>query len=422
MTSTVAEREPRAFFRKFAVAYFGTCLVWVAPSQLLLANQMIAVRPDTYERALALLMLCGGATAVVMSLVVGVISDRSRLSTASTWAARWGKRFPWVVVAVPVASISMLLMAATPGYWALVVLWCLVQCFVAFMTNNLFTITADVVPQRRFGAISSVLGVTYVLGLVGGTAVASVLELSWAYIVTALVFPWLVLQLGYGRGAIDPAVNESTLDGQAELGAVVLGSGDAPAETLPARAYRNYWTVFATRFVMHATNYTALFYLLYYLRDHIGVADPDTWVLILTIVFAGVTMATAAVSGVLSDKLERRRIFLIAAALTMALATGMMTIAGSIGAVTAAAAVLGLAWGVWSSVEQATINESLPSRRNRARDVSVMTLAQGVANMVAGLLAAAALQFLGGYPGLYQACAAACVLAAGLALFIRSSR
>lgn len=417
--TTVAQREPKAFFSKFALAYFGTCLVWAGPSQLLLANQMIKVRPGSYEDALAVLMMFGGATAVVTSVFVGFIADRSRLSNKSELARRWGKRFPWVLVAVPLASISMLLMSFTPGYWTLVGLWCAVQCFVAFMTNNLFTITADVVPQKRFGAISSVLGVTYVLGLVGGTAIASVLPLNWAYIVIAGLALGLVIQLGFGRGAIDPAVNQSTLDAQADLGAFVVGG---ETERLPACAYRNYWTVFAARFVMHTTQYTALFYLLYYLRDHIGVGDPDTWVLVLTVVFGGVTVATAAVAGNLSDKLERRRVFLVLAALTMALATLIMTFVQQVSLVVLAAVFLGLAWGMFSAVEQAMINESLPSKVNRARDVSIMTLAQGTANMLAGLLAAAGLRYLGGYPGLYQACAVACVVGAGLALTVRSSR
>ena len=87
-----------------------------------------------------------------------------------------------------------------------------------------------------------------------------------------------------------------------------------------------------------------------------------------------------------------------------------------------AAVLLGLSWGLFTSVEQAMINESLPSKVNRARDVSIMTLAQGSANMIAGLLAAAGLRYLGGYPGLYQACTVACVLAALLVLTVRSSR
>lgn len=420
-TTTIAERHPKAFFWKFAFAYIGTCLVWAGPSQLLLANQMIAVRPDNYEDALALLMMFGGASAVISSLAVGFIADRSRLSTSSAWAHRWGKRFPWIMVAVPLASIGMLAMSFTPGFWSLVVLWCLVQCFVAFMTNNLFTITADVVPQKRFGAISSILGVTYVLGLVGGTAIASLLPVNWAYIIIAGLALGLVLQLGFGTGAIDSVVNQSTLDEQAELGAVVFDP-DAELEHLPLSAYRNYATVFLARFVMHATQYTALFYLLYYLRDHIGVGDPDTWVLILTVIFAAVTMAAAAFGGSLSDKLERRKVFFITAALAMAAGTQMMTFVNTLNFVIVAAVLLGLSWGLFTAVEQAMINESLPSKTNRARDVSIMTLAQGSANMIAGLLAAAGLRYLGGYPGLYAACAVACVIAALLALTVKSSR
>lgn len=419
--TTIAERHPKAFFWKFALAYIGTCLVWAGPSQLLLANQMLAVRPGSHEDALALLMMCGGASSVATSLVVGFISDRSRLSTASAWARRWGKRFPWILVTVPLASIGMLAMSATPGYWALVVLWCLVQCFVAFMTNNLFTITADVVPQKHFGAISSVLGVTYVLGLVGGTALASLLPLNWAYIVIAGLAFGMVIQLGFGPGAIDAAANQSTLDDQAELGTVVFDP-DAELERLPLNAYRNYATVFLARFVIHATQYTALFYLLYYLRDHIRVADPDIWVLILTVIFAAVTMAAAAGSGALSDRLQRRKIFFVAAAVAMAAGTQLMAFVSTLKAAITAAVLLGLSWGLFTSVEQAMINESLPSKVNRARDVSIMTLAQGSANMIAGLLAAAGLRYLGGYPGLYQACTVACVLAALLVLTVRSSR
>lgn len=76
------------------------------------------------------------------------------------------------------------------------------------------------------------------------------------------------------------------------------------------------------------------------------------------------------------DALQRyREEFLVAGA------TGMMTIATGMGLVYAAAMLLGLSWGVFSSVDQAMVNESLPSKKNRARDVSLMSLTQGVSNM-----------------------------------------
>nr|WP_305083748.1 MFS transporter [Corynebacterium sp. CCUG 71335] len=144
--------------------------------------------------------------------------------------------------------------------------------------------------------------------------------------------------------------------------------------------------------------------------------------MILTAVFVAVTMAAAAVGGSLSDKLERRKVFFIVAALVMAAGPQMMTFVSTLGFVVAAAVLLGVSWGMFTAVEQAMFNESLPSKVNRARDVSIMTLAEGSVNMIAGLLAAAGLRYLGGYPGLYQACAIACIVAAVLALTVRSSR
>ncbi len=51
-----------------------------------------------------------------------------------------------------------------------------------------------------------------------------------------------------------------------------------------------------------------------------------------------------------------------------------------------------------------------------------MHIGTGMHPTLDGLLAAAGLRYLGGYPGLYQACAVACLLGAGLALTVRSSR
>lgn len=104
---------------------------------------MIELRPDTKEDSLALMMMFGGATAVVTSLLTGYIADHSWF-----WVGRWGKRLPWVLLAAPLVTLGLLLMSFSPSFWVLTGLWCLVQVFVAFVTDNLMTVTADVVPQE----------------------------------------------------------------------------------------------------------------------------------------------------------------------------------------------------------------------------------------------------------------------------------
>lgn len=69
-------------------------------------------------------------------------------------------------------------------------------------------------------------------------------------------------------------------------------------------------------------------------------------------------------------------------------------------------------------------NESSPAPSNWTEwaDAGNIKDGTGMHPTLDGLLAAAGLRYLGGYPGLYQACAVACLLGAGLALTVRSSR
>ncbi len=400
-TLTAAEREPKLFFWKFGIAFFGSVIAWAGPTQLLLGLQMIELRPDSKEESLALLMMLGGATAVVSSLITGYAADRSWF-----WVNRWGKRLPWVLLAAPLVTVGLFLMSFTPSFWVLTGLWCLVQVFVAFVTNNLMTVTADVVPQEKFGLVSGIVGATYTFGIVGGTAVATALPITQAYWAVGVISLVFIFQFAVGRGHVDSHVRPHN-----SLSVTVGDEG----------SYRNYWLVFASRFVIHLANYTSLFYLLYYLRDHIGVPDPDAGVLMLTVLYAVFTIITAIVSGNVSDRIGRRKILVVVSAFGVAAATGMMTIATGMGLVCAAAILLGISWGVCSSVDQAMVNESLPSKRNRARDVSLMSLTQGVSNMFCGGLAALALRHFD-YPGMFLMCSIICIVGALMVLPVTSSK
>lgn len=419
----------RHFSWKYALAYFGSCIAWAAPAQILLGMQLIEARPDDKEGALALLMIIGGAAQVLASFVTGPLSDRSRLSTVSALALRWGKRMPWVIIGMLSCAIALVALSFTPSYVTMVALWAVFQVFMAFVTNNLLTVMVDNYPQESFGTISGILGAAYTLGLVFGTVVATVFDIATSYVVIAILMLLLIGQFLVGAHRIrntSMAPQELAGFGGAVADAALLdAASEAPADgpTVAARAqYRDYWFVFISRFVIHLANYSSLFYLLYYLRDHVGYGDPETGVLILTVVYALCTVAMTLLGGRLSDKWGKRKVFVLASAGGVSAATFMLTATHSFAVVVVAACVLGLSWGVFTAVDQALINEALPSQENRARDVSIMTLTVGITNMLAGGFAAIALTKFGGYPGLYLACGITCLIGALFVLPVRSSR
>ena len=201
---------------------------------------------------------------------------------------------------------------------------------------------------------------------------------------------------------------------------------NAPAapttSTAPPRTgwrYRDFTWVFIARFLVTTGNSVALFYLFYYLRDHIGHADPDAGVLILTGAYAVCVVVTAIVSGKASDASGKRRPFVALSSMGVSAACVVMAVAGSFVTVIVAAILLGLSWGVFMAVDQALINQVLPKADERGRDLGVMNLAVAGPNVAAPVLAAFALANLGGYPGLYVFAGVLTVIGAGLVYLVR---
>lgn len=452
----------KGWISRYGLAYFGSCVGWSGPSQLLLGNQLMLMRPDDKETALSLIMMLGGAAMVVTSLVTGLLSDRTR--------SKWGRRMPWVLAGSTLCSLCLVYAPTAPNFLLLVIMWGVFQVSMAFVTNNLLTIGPDVAPPSQYGTISGVLGASYTLGLVAGTVLASSLNIKSAYWAIAFVLIVTTVQMRFGSAlrvilhaerqvfephdvvdltpaefrlshptedtalSADPATTSSPTAAHS-LTVIHSPSADSPSAHSPstdspsadspsaanARSYRDYWWIFGSRFVIHLGNFTALFYLLFYLADHLKVSDPNGGVMILTIIFAGCTVATSIISGSLSDRMGKRKIFVILSASAIAVATLLMAFAQNMITVIIAAIILGLAWGVFSSVDQALINEALPSEKNRSRDISIMTLTVGISNMIAGGVAALALHHLGGYPGLYGLCAAVSLIGTLLVIPVRSS-
>ena len=85
-----------------------------------------------------------------------------------------------------------------------------------------------------------------------------------------------------------------------------------------------------------------------------------------------------------------------------------------------AAAVLGLGFGVYLSVDQALITQVLPSDRDRARDLGIVTIANSAPQVLGPALAFPIVTWLGGYPALYLVVAAVTVLGSVLVTRIRS--
>ncbi|MGW0992092.1 MFS transporter [Streptomyces sp. NPDC002523] len=388
-----AEPVGRGWTAALSLANGAIWVGWFGPLQILLASQAKDFAPGTGMSKESLLAWVTGAGAVVSLLanpLFGALSDRT--------TARRGRRTPWIVAGSAGGALALLLLGGASGPWTMALGWCLVQLTLNAAFAAVTAAVPDRVPRRQRGVVGGWLGAAQILGVVVGTGLAT---------------------LAGGTGAGYAACAVFTLVGVAPY---VLRHQDlrlAP-EDRPAWSWRSFLAGFwlsprrhpdlgwawLTRFLINLSNSLVLLYLLYYLRDRLHYTDPEQGVLILTAVNGITLMATVVFGGVWSDRVGRRKPFVVWSGVLMAVATaalaGWQTWPGAI----VAAAVLGIGFGVFTSVDFALMTDVLPTALDRGKDLGVINVANALPQVAAPALAAPIVTYLGGYQVLYLVAAA----------------
>ncbi len=356
----------RAWITRYGLLYLGLNTAWAAPSQILIAAQIQIWYPGGKEAWFAGLMAAGGITSLIATPTAGLVSDRTR--------SRYGRRAPAILFGALVSALALVLMGFAPHYWLLVTCWVVFQTAIAFAVNATQAVAPDQVPTRQYGLVSGVLGFSYTLGVVVGTVIGSLLDFHLAYVVTAGVTFGLAVQFLLTFKDPQVIIDRPGVSSRARLWAVAAEF----VESL--RKSRDFAWVFWTRLLVTLGQAIALFYLL------------------------------------------RRLPFVAGASVGVASCSLIMAFAGSFAVVVVAAGILGVAWGIYMAVDQALINEVLPSAADRGRDVGVMNIAVALPNATAPVVAYFALNFLGGYSGLYLLAATLSLVGALLVYQVRKVR
>ncbi|MGW1808187.1 MFS transporter [Streptomyces sp. NPDC002078] len=361
---------------------------WFGPLQILLASQAKDLAPGSGMSKETMLAWVTGAGAVVSLFanpLFGALSDRT--------TARPGRRTPWIVAGSAGGALSLLLLARAGGVWSMAVGWCLVQLTLNAAFAAVTAAVPDRVPRRQRGAVGGWLGAAQILGVVGGTGLATVAGGVGAGYAACAVFTV--------AGVLPYVLRHADLRLPPEDRPPWSRRGFLAGFWLSPRRYPDLGWAWLTRFLINLSNSLVLLYLLYYLRDRLHYADPGQGVLILTAVNSLTLMATVVAGGVWSDRVGRRKPFVVWSGVLMAVATaalaGWQTWPGAL----VAAAVLGVGFGVFTSVDFALMTDVLPKALDRGKDLGVINVANALPQVAAPALAAPIVTYLGGYRVLY---------------------
>ena len=384
-----------------SLANLGLWMGYFGPLQVLLPNQAQDLSGVDKTTALGIITGAGALVAVLVGPIAGALSDAT--------TARSGRRHTWIAAGALLGCAGLALLSGQRTLIGLTLGWCIAQAGLNTLQAGLSAIVPDRTPVRQRGLVSGWVGLTQSIGVVVGVLLVTVVAGGYFVIgllVVLTVVPFVV-------ATPDPAVPAGTAPR-------VTLRGLAAVFRFSPRDNPDFAWAWVTRFLVQLGNAMATLYLLYFLRDRVGHGSPEDGLLLLILIYTGTTVLTVVVGGVVSDRTGRRKPSVILSGYVMAAAAGLLAFWPTWPGALIAAAVLGLGFGVYLSVDQALITQVLPTAEDRAKDLGIINIANSAPQVLGPALAFPIVSYLGGYSVLYLVVAAVTVLGSVLVTRIRS--
>jgi MFS family permease len=399
------------FISLYALSYAGGALLFLAPLLVSLAlkvNSLVGIQDA--PRSLALVTGVGSLLAMVSNPLFGRLSDRT--------AARMGMRRPWMLVGLGGGIIGILTVAVAPTIAVVLVGWCIAQVFLNALLAAQAAVLPDQVPGNQRGIVSGVLGICLPVASVAATYLVQAFdntELTMFLapcVVGGLFVIVFVARLNDRR--LDPTNKPAWSLRQ------LVGSFYVNPRTSPDFAW-----AFTSRFMIVMAYAFLVTYQAYYLLEQVGSSQDAVprQIYLGTLAQSAALITASLVTGRLSDRTGRRKVFVVVGAVIYAAAMVVIAMADDPSGYLVGMGIGGLGFGTYMAVDLALVADVLPHTGSTAKDLGVINIAGALPFALAPALAPAVLSATGySYSGLYIVAGACAVVGAGAILPIRGVR
>ncbi|MGC7101781.1 MFS transporter [Amycolatopsis lurida] len=402
-----AEPEPRPvgawFMTVYALTNFGLALVLLTPTLFSLAYKIQLIDPATKESNLGLVIGVGAIGTIVIGPILGVLSDRTRLP--------WGRRRPYLLAGIAINAAGSLLIATSSSIGAVLLGWVIANLGATFAGTAVTPVIAECVPESQRGKLGALGGVT---GQLAGVTASLVGSLLVGHQVLLFLLPVLIL-------AAASVLFLFTIPDRPAPAALSSASVFQFFKDLAFNpfAHRDFSLVLIGKFLLTlGTNFFTT-YQLYFLLDRLQLAPAEAGQKLALLGGIGllVGMGSAIISGMVSDRIGRRKPFIYGASAAMAGGLIVASAADELILYSVGAILLTLGVGMFGTVDLALVSDVMPDRETQAgKYMSIYyNIASNPAGAIAPMLAPLVLAIGGGgnYAALFLTAA---VLAAGAGL------
>lgn len=360
--------------------WFGINQLWGALLIVTIPWQMRGLAPTRPIETMDLMLGLGAIPALVVPLLVGALSDRCM--------SKLGRRRPYMLsgLVINLIGLAIIWLAGLKlNLWLYFAGYLIVQIGNNIATGAYSGIIPDVVPEDQRGLASGWMAAMSQLGTILGLISAGYLmasghvTASFAVMAASMILFCLLTVAGVREQP------RTTKPEPMDWIKFIKGLWIDP------RKYPDFAWVWITRALVVMGLWMVQEHMQYYLVDVLKVSEKNvalTGAMILVISLVCATI-TGMLGGKVSDHIGRKRVVYISNG-SIALTCVAFIFAPSLGWVYAIAAVFGLGFGAYYSVDWALGCDVLPNKEEAAKDMAIwhisMVLPQSIALPVSGAI------------------------------------
>ena len=355
------------------VYWFSLSFLWNSMGPILLPTLVPMLVPESQKGgALGLLSALGLIVAIIVQPAAGAWSDGR--------TTRWGKRRPYIVGGTLFDVIFLLTMAFAGNYIVLLVGYLLLQFSSNIAHGPYQGYIPELVPEAKRGAASGVARFLEIVGIIvtslatGALVGQGQILLAFLAIIFFLLFCMVLTAL---------FVTEQPFDG------IVVGVKHSPelrGSALPLRELfysRDFFLWLISRLLILLGGNLVRNYVLYFLKDVLGLPNPAAEVGNLLAIIAVAIAVIVYPAGALSDRWGRKWLIVLSGVLGAVGALLLMS-ATTITMVLIDGGIIGISIGIFLSVNWAWATDLIPANES-GRFLGISNLATAGSGVLAGI-------------------------------------
>lgn len=364
----------RGYIFWLMIASFGASMAMMVPLSYGIAVRITELAPG-HEEVLGYITGTAQLVYLVISPIIGIWSDRTR--------SRFGRRTPFIFLGSGIGLAGLVVIGLAPDLLIVGAGWVLGMSGWSIAGAAIQTLQADKLPEQQRGKVSALTGLM--------TQIAPVIGIGIAYAVSSSTFLIFLIPglVGAVLLALLPIFKPEGSSRELDRGSDVTVRSIVASYGFSVRKYPDFAWNWLGRFIFFIGLYFNTTFGTFFYAQRLDLPVREVAGIVATIGMLGVVAAAAGalLGGFLSDKLKRRRLFVLLAAVLFVAGAVTEAFAWSLPQLIIGAVIMQMAIAVFATVDQAIIFAIIPDRSEAGRYMAVVSFAQKIPSAVAPLLA-----------------------------------